>query len=444
MGRMDRESHPHSDVAWQEVLARLPDSLDLDESAGEHGALKRRRAVRDGATLLRLALAYGPGGMSLRSAATWAGASGIAELSDVGLLKRLKGADRWLSYIAATLLAGTCSDRLAGRRLRIVDGSVIRSPGTGGTDWRLHATYNPEEGRFSQLEITDTHGGESLSRHQFKEGDLVLGDRGYARTPGLRHVLGRGADFITRIGWSTIRLLTPDGARLDWNTIYAGMQPGEFTEHEVLVDHSGRKGELRGTSTFRARLVVRRKDDVSTVRAQKAIRDAHRKKQRAAPHPRPLTVTSAGFLLLLTSVAASDMAPEQVAETYRLRWQIELAFKRLKSGLGIDALPARDRELARSWIAAHLILGLIIDSAVADSLACHAAAPIRSRAQLSLWRLQIFLRDVLLTAIIGTSHIFRIGHVLADAARNLIEPPRRRISQFTRMRLALLSQTARS
>lgn len=70
MGKMDRETHPQTDVAWQEVLARLPDSLDLDGSAGEHGALKRRRAVRDGATLLRLALAYGPGGMSLRSAAT--------------------------------------------------------------------------------------------------------------------------------------------------------------------------------------------------------------------------------------------------------------------------------------------------------------------------------------------------------------------------------------
>jgi len=109
-----------------------------------------------------------------------------------------------------------------------------------------------------------------------------------------------------------------DGARLDWNAIYAGMQPGELAEHEVLVDHSGSKGELRGTSTFRARLVVRRKDDVSTLRAQRAIRDAHRKKQRAAPHPRPLTVTSAGFLLLLTSISAPETAPEEVAETYRL------------------------------------------------------------------------------------------------------------------------------
>ncbi|MBV9237190.1 MAG: hypothetical protein JOZ94_15260 [Xanthobacteraceae bacterium] len=74
-----------------------------------------------------------------------------------------------------------------------------------------------------------------------RNGDLVLADRGYARTPGLLHVREMGADFIMRIGWSTIRLLTPNGTRLDWNALYAGMQPGQIAEHEVLVDHSGRK-----------------------------------------------------------------------------------------------------------------------------------------------------------------------------------------------------------
>jgi len=244
-----------------------------------------------------------------------------------------------------------------------------------------------------------------------------------------------GADFITRIGWSTVRLLTIDGARLDWNAIYAGMQPGELAQHEVLVDHSGPNGRMRGTLTFRARLVVRCKDDVSTARAQQVIRAAHRKKQRAAPQPQPLTVTSAGFLLLLTSISASEMAPEEVAETYRLRWQIELAFKRLKSGLGIDALPARDRELARSWLAAHLILGLIIDEAVSDTFTCRPSTPPRPGTQFSLWRMQAFLRDLLLSAIIGMSRLSQFENVLAEVIRCLTEPPRRRVSQFAQMRL---------
>ena len=44
-----------------------------------------------------------------------------------------------------------------------------------------------------------------------------------------------------------------------------------------------------------------------------------------------------------------------------MRWQIELAFKRLKSLLNLDRLPARNRNLARAWLNAHLLLALLID-----------------------------------------------------------------------------------
>jgi hypothetical protein len=93
-------------------LARLPDDLDLDESAGEHGALTHRRLVRDGPTLFLLALGYGPGAMRLRSVTTWAAACDIAKLSDIGELKRLKKADGGLSRIAATLLAEISPSRV--------------------------------------------------------------------------------------------------------------------------------------------------------------------------------------------------------------------------------------------------------------------------------------------------------------------------------------------
>ncbi|OKV06579.1 transposase, partial [Escherichia coli] len=50
----------------------------------------RRREIRDAATLLRLGLAYGPGGMSLREVTAWAQLHDVATLSDVALLKRLR------------------------------------------------------------------------------------------------------------------------------------------------------------------------------------------------------------------------------------------------------------------------------------------------------------------------------------------------------------------
>ena len=54
---------------------------------------------------------------------------------------------------------------------------------------------------------------------------------------------------------------------------------------------------------------------------------------------------------------------------YRLRWQIELAFKRLKSLLHIDRLPTRTVQTSRSWLYAHLILALLCDDLSQDFLA---------------------------------------------------------------------------
>ena len=60
----------------------------------------------------------------------------------------------------------------------------------------------------------------------------------------------------------------------------------------------------------------------------------------------------------LTAVLAAD----------RLRWQSELAFKRLKSLLHIDRLPTRTERGSRSWLYAHLILAVLCDDLSQDFL----------------------------------------------------------------------------
>ena len=57
-----------------------------------------------------------------------------------------------------------------------------------------------------------------------------------------------------------------------------------------------------------------------------------------------------------------------ILAVYRLRWQIELAFKRLKSPLHIDRLPTRTERGSRSWLNAHLILALLCDDLSQDFL----------------------------------------------------------------------------
>lgn len=173
--------------------------------------------------------------MSLRSATAWAGLNGVAAISDVALLKRLRGSADWLGDIAGALLrkASDTGNAAVSRRLRIVDGSSISRPGSAGTDFRLHAAYEPALARFTHLEFTDVHGGESFSRIPVVPGDIVLDDRAYARAPALYKVVSAGADFIMRMAWSNVRLTSLDGRLIDWNAIYSTMMPGDMCEHEA-------------------------------------------------------------------------------------------------------------------------------------------------------------------------------------------------------------------
>ncbi len=63
-----------------------------------------------------------------------------------------------------------------------------------------------------------------------------------------------------------------------------------------------------------------------------------------------------------------NIQQSRVADCYRLRWQIELAFKRLKSLLHLDALRAKEPELAKAWIFANLLAAFLIDDIIQPSL----------------------------------------------------------------------------
>ena len=90
---------------FPDLLKRLPVALDLDSLALQTKAIQRRRELADGESLLRLALAYGPGGLSLRQASAWASMLGLAELSNPGVKYRLDQAADFLAAVVERQLA---------------------------------------------------------------------------------------------------------------------------------------------------------------------------------------------------------------------------------------------------------------------------------------------------------------------------------------------------
>ena len=73
-------------------------------------------------------------------------------------------------------------------------------------------------------------------------------------------------------------------------------------------------------------------------------------------------------MMLLTSLSAEQVTATEVVRLYRMRWQIELAFKRLKSLGGFAELRASDPRLARTWLLAHLIAAVLIEASLGEAL----------------------------------------------------------------------------
>lgn len=343
---------------WPEVRSCLPAGFNLEATARSCGAFTRARGVKDAETLLRLALAYGACDMSLRETCAWAAAAGIARLSDPSLIERLAKAAPWLGDVVGALIAEQAkvpAGRWAGRRLRALDGTSICQPGADRTTWRLHVGYDLATSQIDQIELTDGRGAETLRRLTYQAGDVVLGDRYYARPRDLRPVIDAGADFIVRTGWNSLRLLQPDGGSFD---LFAALAAQAEQEGEIQVRVDEGRNNSPPLSPLILRLVVRRKAPEQAQAEQKRLlKDA--KKRGKKPDPRSLE--AANYILLLTSLPADAFCAADVLALYRFRWQIELAFKRMKSLAGLDELPAKKPELARAWIYARLIAVLMAE-----------------------------------------------------------------------------------
>lgn len=351
------------DSLWLDILNRLPPDLDLDRLARETKALVRRRAISDAVDLLRLGLARGPGGMSVAQTALWAGLNGIGEFTGEALNQRLHNSVAFFEAIVRRLLAARAPVRPTpwiGRCLRPHDSSSLKQPGSKGADWRIHAVYDLATGHFVHLEVTDEKGPETLTRAPPAKGAIAIADRGYGHANDMAAFHDRaaeGEDFIVRIGWNALRLKNANGEPFDLIAALSEMSreppdaaaaPREWTG----VTLAGRGKTMR---RLPIRLVILAlPPEKAEIARQKARRIASKQQTKLNPN----TLLAAGFLMLATSLP-EDIAGADIAAVYRLRWQIELAFRRLKSLIGVDRLPTRTDAGGRSWILTHLILALL-------------------------------------------------------------------------------------
>jgi hypothetical protein len=342
---------------WPYLLSFLPPEDELERTAMETGALRRRRQVRSASALLRLAFGYGFCGLTLRQTAAWAEVVKVASLSDVALLKRLRAASDWLGLLLGLKLAERAPPPLRGGRrfrLRLVDATTISRPGSKGTDWRVHMGYNLATLSIDHVELTDHNGGETLARFPLGPGDVTVGDAGYAHRRGIHAAVSAGADFLIRLNWQNVPLQHRTGAAFDLLGVLRGLPELDAGDFDVWLKASAKDA----IPAVDARLVAIRKSEAAAEAARRRVMQERSRKSRSVD---PRTLEAAGYIFVLTSLSGDVIDAKDVLDIYRFRWQIELAFKRLKSLLYMGDLPARDPPLARSFLYAKLLAALLLE-----------------------------------------------------------------------------------
>ena len=131
----------------------------------------------------------------------------------------------------------------------------------------------------------------------------------------------------------------------------------ELIELPVAVVHKARKIPMR--------LIIKRKSDEAAGHERKRRQYKARKNGQVND---PRTITAAGFGIYLTSLSPDEASAQEVVRLYTMRWQIELAFKRLKSLGGFDAVRASDPRLVKTWLLAHLIAAVLVETSFSEEL----------------------------------------------------------------------------
>jgi hypothetical protein len=362
------------DTQWDGTVERFGGRELLEAEARETKAFERARKIECGVDLLRFVFAYCLGKWGLRLTAAWADGIGLASISNVALLGRLRKALPWLERIAARLLAQQASTRFGsdgsaralpgkGRMISIFDATNVVKAGKpereNGGVWRIHARFDLPHERLSAFEITDEKGAEAINRIAVVPGELRLGDRIHCRADDLADVIEQGGDVLVRASWRSARWLYSCGCALDIIRLLKENTTGRIDMPIQLA--------RADAAPLRLRLVAVR---LPKDKAMKAVVDARANAKSKQHAIQPGTLVAAEWVIMVTSLEHTEFSTDEILEIYRLRWRIEIAFKRMKSLIDLRPPPGKCPEVAKVWVLCHLIAVLLTDaqlSAIGDS-----------------------------------------------------------------------------
>jgi len=337
---------------WPYVVALMGGARRVNRLAYETGAFTRARKIESPEVLLRMIFMWAIGERSLMDTAALAAETGLADVSDVALVKRIAKAGDWIGALLGEQLADREMSFGSAVRVRLLDATSINRAGKKGIDYRVHLGMDLGSNRTDSIELTTVKEGEKLERFSFRAGEIVIGDRGYGHRPGLAKLADQGVFFVIPFAWPNVPLETPYGDRFDLFAALRSLPDACAGEFEVGF-------RAPDDRLIPVRLVAIRKSEPAAAEArQKALAERRKHGQVDAR-----TLEAAGYVFALTNLLTTFSA-DSVLRLYRFRWQIEMKFKTLKSVLHLGDIPSRTDESLRVYVLAKLLIAIVIEALI--------------------------------------------------------------------------------
>ena len=302
------------------LIKELPENYE--EECVKQCAVRRWRGVKSSADLMLLILIHLMNGTSLLEISVIAHTAKLGEISDVAFMKRLAQCKDWFVSICGALISKGMENYgqppwLAGKTVVAVDASDVVEKGRSRRTYRLHYLLDVFKMAGLQCKITPQSVGEALVNFEMMPGMLVIADRMYSNVKGMAHCLNSGADFILRMRKNSFKTCDTNGNVLNLLNIFKRLKTGEYADFKAFaVSKSG--------VSVPVRICAKRKTPEQIEQVMKKLKLLERK-GRISDERRLFNE----YIVVVTSLDGSVSA-EQILSVYRLRWQVEIYFKRFE------------------------------------------------------------------------------------------------------------------
>ena len=328
----------------EKMMEMLPKGYE--EAANEMGALTRRREIKTAADLLKLVFLYVAQGLSYIEVSVIAKVKGIAKISDVAFMKRFMKCNKLIEWLLEQLnpQATTHYNKLSKFEkydIKALDASVVTSGGKVRIKHRLHYAIDIFKLKSDQYKITSEKTGESLRNFEVNKNDLFLGDRAYGTKTSMVHCLKGEGSFVFRIRKNAFDIYYENGNKVDLIS-------------NLKQIRSGRTLDLKCFFT---------KADGSLVPIRIC---AMLKPKDVTENPEDDTELMNNYIVVVTSILDRNITAKDILDLYRLRWQVELYFKRLKSLMGFGDIPNKTEANIKTWLNAKLVVAILLEITTAQ------------------------------------------------------------------------------